>query len=223
MNQAVAIFDLDGTITARDTFSRYLLGYLRRHPRRWPRLLPLAVAGAGFASALAGNTRMKQAALRAVLGGVHRAEIQAWSARFVSHCIDTMLRRGAITRLEAHRRAGHNLVLATASPDLYVESVAQRLGFDRVVCTKIAWTSDNHVSGDLDGHNLRGEQKLAAVQRIIAADATNTPPFVVAYSDHHSDLPLLRWAGRAVAVNPTARLAAAAAAEGMTIEDWDAP
>jgi phosphatidylglycerophosphatase C len=173
MGRAVAIFDLDGTITTRDTFARYLLGYLKRHPRRWPKALPLAMAGAGFASALIGNTRMKKVALRAVLAGARRVEIEAWSARFVSRCLETMLRRGAMTRIEAHRRAGHRLILATASPDLYVEPLARRLGFTLAVCTRVAWTCDGRVSGEIDGDNLRGAQKLAAVRRVISTDATN--------------------------------------------------
>jgi phosphoserine phosphatase len=46
---------------------------------------------------------------------------------------------------------------------------------------------------------------------------------VIAYSDHHADLPLLHWADKAVAVNPTRRLAATAGIEGIAIEDWWRP
>jgi len=37
-DDTIAIFDLDGTITRRDTYAAYLLGYLRRHPLLWRRL-----------------------------------------------------------------------------------------------------------------------------------------------------------------------------------------
>ena len=43
---ALAIFDLDGTITRRDTLLPYIWGYLRRHPQRWWRL-PLCLAPLG--------------------------------------------------------------------------------------------------------------------------------------------------------------------------------
>jgi phosphoserine phosphatase len=56
------------------------------------------------------------------------------------------------------------------------------------------------------------------VQRALSADRAQA--CVIAYSDHHSDLPLLRWADRAVAVCPSAALAAAATAEGFVIESW---
>jgi HAD superfamily hydrolase (TIGR01490 family) len=135
-----------------------------------------------------------------------------------------MLRPGALQRIDAHRQAGHRLVLATAGLDIYVEPLARRLGFARALCTRVAWTETGRLSGDLDGGNLRGEQKLTAVRLALAVDGEERPtaaPFVIAYSDHHSDLPLLRWAGRGVAVNPTTRLASAAAAAGLAIENWD--
>jgi phosphatidylglycerophosphatase C len=224
MGETVAVFDLDGTITRRDSYVGYLLFYLRRHPRRWPRGVAVAAAGALFAAGAIGNTAMKTLALRGILAGAERGEIARWSERFAAACAASMLRPGALRRIEAHRQAGHRLVLATAGLDIYAEPLARRLGFARTLCTRVAWTEAGRLSGDLDGGNLRGEQKLAAVRQALAADGGEgqaAAPFVIAYSDHHSDLPLLRWADRGVAVNPTARLASAAAAAGMAIENWD--
>jgi phosphatidylglycerophosphatase C len=221
MSQTVAVFDLDGTITKRDSYVGYLLFYLRRHPRRWPRAAAVAAAGALFAVGAIGNTTMKTLAMRGILAGAERGEIARWSERFAATCVASMLRPGALQRIEAHRQAGDRLVLATAGLDIYAEPLAQRLGFARAVCTRVAWTENGCLAGGLDGANLRGEQKVAAVRHALAGDGD--APFVIAYSDHHSDLPLLRWADRGVAVNPTPRLASAAAAAGLAIENWDRP
>ena len=216
-DDTIAIFDLDGTITRRDTYAAYLLGYLRRHPLLWGRLPALALRLAWPATRAAPGG-VKAAALNAVFTGIDRAQIEAWNDRFVPWCQRRLLRAGAVARIAAHRRAGHRLLLATASLDLYVRRLASELGFDEVVCTCAAWTADGRVAGTLDGGNLKGEAKLAAVQRAVLAG--REAPFVIAYSDHHADLPLLRWADRAVAVCPTATLAAAAAAEGFAVENW---
>ena len=213
----VAIFDLDGTITQRDTFAAFLLRYLRRHPRHWPRCLSLVPLVPLFLCGVIGNTRMKVAALRAVCGGAERAEMTAFSEDFADHCMATLLRAQAPARIAAHRQTGDLLVLATASPDVYVEHLACRLGFDRVVATAVGWTPEGRMTGGLAGDNLRGAAKLAAVQQLLSAV---TPARTVAYSDSDADLPLLRWADRGVAVNPTRRLAEVAAAEGFAIEDW---
>jgi len=213
----IAVFDLDGTITRRDTYAAYLLGYLRRHPPAWRRLPPLALALAR-PGARAQSGALKAAALGAVLGGADRARIEAWNDVFVPWCLRRLLRAGAAPRIAMHRQAGHRLLLATASLDLYVRPLARELGFDEALCTRAGWTAEGRIAGALDGGNLKGEAKLAAVRRVVPAGCD--APFVVAYSDHHADLPLLRWADRAVAVCPTAPLAAAAAAEGFAVETW---
>jgi phosphatidylglycerophosphatase C len=217
----IAIFDLDGTITRRDTYAAYLLGYLGRHPLVWRRLPSFAVIAARLAGRRVDDAGMKAAALRAVLGGVDRAGIDDWNDSFVPWCRRRLVRAGAEARIAAHRAAGHRLLLATASLDLYVHPLARELGFDEVLCTRVAWTADGRIAGDLDGGNLKGEAKLAAVRSVVAA--IQGAPFAIAYSDHHADLPLLRWADRGIAVCPTARLAAAAAAEGLAVENWDQP
>ncbi|HEX6842979.1 MAG TPA: HAD-IB family hydrolase [Stellaceae bacterium] len=213
----IAIFDLDGTITRRDTYAAYLLGYLRRHPRAWLRLPLLARCLARQATRVEPGA-LKAAALGAVFAGADRARIETWNDIFVPWCRARLLRASAVARITAHRQAGHRLLLATASLDLYVRRLARDLGFDETICTRVAWTAEGRIAGTLDGGNLKGEAKLAAVRRVVPAG--RAAPFVIAYSDHHADLPLLRWADRAVAVCPTAKLATAAMAEGFAVEEW---
>ena len=218
------VFDLDGTVTTRDTTAAYLLGYLRQHPRRLGHCLPLAISIAGFAAGFVDNAGVKRAALRAILGGVSRDEIEAWTGNFVSWCLQALVRPMARTHIKAHADAGHHLILASASLDLHVIPIARALGFGEVICTKIAWTGDQTISGELDGDNMRAGKKLAAVQGVVALiESAPRSATVIAYSDHHADLPLLHWADQAVAVNPTRRLAATAGIEGIPIEDWGRP
>jgi len=223
-DETIAVFDLDGTITTRDTTAAFLLGYLREHPRRLARCMPLAVSLAGFAMGAVDNAGLKRAAVSAVLGGASRDEIAASIDRFVPWCLEALVRPTARTRIQAHKHARHRLILASASLDLYVEPIGKALGFAEVICTKVAWTRGQRISGDLDGGNVRSDSKLAAVQRAVSlAESAPRSARVIAYSDHQADLPLLRWADQAVAVNPTRRLAAAAAIEGIPIEDWGRP
>lgn len=222
--ETIAVFDLDGTITTRDTTAAFLLGYLREHPRRLARCIPLAIGTVGFAAGFVDNAGLKAAAVRAILGGAGRDEIAAWTERFVPWCLEALVRPMARTRIEAHRSARHHLILASASLDLHVQPIGKALGFDDVICTKVAWTRGQLISGDLDGGNVRSDKKLAAVQRAVAlTESAPRSARVIAYSDHPADLPMLRWADQAVAVNPTRRLAAAAAIEGIPVEDWGRP
>jgi len=44
-SKKISIFDLDGTLTKTDTYLPYLIGFLKRNPRRWLKaiILPFAV------------------------------------------------------------------------------------------------------------------------------------------------------------------------------------
>jgi phosphatidylglycerophosphatase C len=215
---AIALFDLDGTITRRDTYLGYLLGFLARHPEKWPRaaLLPLAVLChlAGWR----GNAWLETTFLRAVLGGVPRSRLESWTKSFVDGLLTGGLsaRRAPNDRATSRRRSsgsGHG------QPRLLREPLSRRLGFDAVLCTRAAYDASGRVTGDLDGDNCYGEGKLRQVRRYLAEEAPGLP--IVCYSDHHADLPLLRFATEPVVVNPSRRLKRLAIRQGITIENWN--
>jgi phosphatidylglycerophosphatase C len=215
---AFAVFDLDGTVTWGDTFLAYLRYLLCRRPDRLPYCLGLPASFAAFALGYLSNDALKQRLLTAAASGCGRDEIEAHAAVFAMRCIGDGMKPAALTRIDSHRKQGHRLILASAALDLYVPALGKALGFDEVVCTRAAWR-DDVVSGELDGPNLRGEAKLAAVRHALGGSGRPVAP-VFAYSDHHSDLPLLCFADHGVAVDPTRRLAACAAARGLSIEHW---
>jgi HAD superfamily hydrolase (TIGR01490 family) len=212
------VFDLDGTITRRDTYLAYLLGFLARHPERWSRAAPLPFAVLYHLAGWRSNTWLKTTFLRAILGGVPRHQLESWTESFLQHVLNNGLRSGARAALERHRAAGDHLVLVTASLDFYAEPLGQRLGFDTVLCTRAQYDAAGRVTGELDGGNLYGSEKVVGVQRYLQRHRPSTP--VVCYCDHHSDLPLLEFADQAIAINPTRRLRRTAERIGLPIEDW---
>src|SRR5260221_1184259 len=135
----VAVFDLDGTLTWRDTLLPFLTGYALRHPSRLETLwrLPLAIAGY-----LGSPDRglLKSRAIRAVMGGDRRSTVEAWTEAFVGSLKRRrVFRPAALAAVEAHRAAGDHLVLLSASPDLDVPAIRRLLGFERPLGTQGGW------------------------------------------------------------------------------------
>ncbi|MDP3418330.1 HAD-IB family hydrolase [Falsiroseomonas sp.] len=216
----VAVFDLDGTISHRDLFLVFLRQAMRRlGPARKLRtaLLPLHTLRFGLRAIT--NAELKAAFLDAILGGRQRSTLVALATDFAARSLEREMKPAALQAMQRHRQAGDALVLASASLDLYVEPIASQLGFDAVVSTRVAWTTDDRLAGSLDGSNLRGAPKLAAVRAMLAERFPLAKSFV-AYSDHESDIPLLAAASSAFAVDPTAALARAARERGWPIVDW---
>lgn len=161
----VAVFDLDGTLTWRDTLLPYLLGYAARRPGRLLGLWRMPFALIGYLAWHRDRGVLKSQFIRALMGGDARPDIDRWSADYVSR-LDRRraYRPAALAVLEAHRAAGDRLILLSASPDLYVPLIGRRLGFERTLCTEVQWRENppvDRLDGTLRGPNRRGAEKVA--------------------------------------------------------------
>ena len=214
--RALALFDFDGTIARGDSLLGYLIGYLREHPARLLRL-PL-VTPQLLRSSIAGIDRggLKSAWIRMVLGGRTRAELADWTTRFVPHLIGTGLNADALTVIAAHLDAGDHTVLLSASPDLYVPSVARTLGFAETICTGLQWRGDR-LTGALATPNRRGVEKVRCVEAL-RGRYPELP--IVAYANAVSDLAHLALADRGTLVNGSAQAKRAAVRLGLPSVTW---
>lgn len=213
----LAVFDLDGTLTWKDTLLPFLGGYLRRHPARIVRLWRLPAALTAFF--LAGRHRgpLKGRLITMVMGGDSRTSIASYADEFVASLqARGAFRPAALLVLDAHRRAGDRLVLLSASPDLYVPRIAALLGFDECVCTEVIWRGDR-LDGALKTANRHGEEKRRCVAALRAAHAGCR---IAAYGNSDSDLPHLAEVERPLLVNANAAARRRAAALGVPCEEW---
>lgn len=197
----LAVFDLDGTLVARDTFLPFLVSYaLRRLGRRaWPALATLPVEVGLYAGRLRSADAAKGRLLRAFLGVEPESRIAAHAAWFAEHRVGRWLRPEVVGRLREHQAAGHRVILLSASRDVYVREVGRTLGIDEVICTRVA-AADGHCRGHLAGPNCKGEAKVALMREATGLERAPSDSF--AYGDSRSDLPILRWVDHGHLVRP---------------------
>jgi HAD superfamily hydrolase (TIGR01490 family) len=211
----LAVFDLDGTLTRRDTFVPYLQGWLARHPAR-RHILRLAAAVGRFYALGRDRGRRKSDLIRAGKSGATREEVRDWTDAFVAALDDRTLNPGALVAIARHLAAGDRLVLLSASVDLYVPAIGLRFGFAEAICTGIAW-SGGFLDGALTTPNRRGAEKLRCIEtlrrRFPGAE-------IAAYGNTAADLEHLAAVEHPMLVN--ARLKARRQAErmGVSTDDW---
>lgn len=212
----LALFDLDGTLSRRDTFFPFVLGLLARMPARWLRvpllLLPLLRYLAGGLD----RGGLKGAVLHGLFAGVPRARIERWAEHFVAASVPARMHADGLATLDAHLRAGDHVVVLSASPDLFVPAIARRLGAHEVHCTAIRWDG-NRLDGRLAGQNRRDEEKVRVLRSLREAHP-GLP--VIAYGNSAADLPHMRLCEEAVYVNASAALAAQLQAAGIQSRRW---
>ena len=213
----VALFDLDGTLTWRDTLFPFLVSYLRRHPRRARGLWRLPWALARYAAQGRDRGLLKSRVIRMVMGGASRVDVDGCAEAFVDALTRRRrLRPAALTVLDAHRAAGDHLVLLSASPDLYVPRIGRSLGFERTLCTEVQWRGDRLV-GALSTPNRHGAEK----SRCLAWLRGQYPGLpIVAYGNSASDVDHMRHADQALLVNGNAAARGLAHRWQIPTADW---
>lgn len=196
----LAVFDLDGTITRRDTLLPFLLACLWRRPWRLPRLLWAVPLLFGYALHR-DRGRFKGGLIRATLGGLPRNFLEHCAAQFVPRVLHRGLFAEALRAIEGHRRNGDRLLLMSASTDLYVPLIGHALGFGQTICTQVRWRPDGRLDGRLATANCRGEEKRRCLEALLAREP---PATLYAYGNSRDDLLHMRLAQRAWFVNGAA-------------------
>jgi HAD superfamily hydrolase (TIGR01490 family) len=211
----IAIFDLDGTITHRDTLFPLVVRQLSKRPWQLPRLALVIPAVVRFVFDH-DRAALKQSLLRHTLRGAHREELLETSRAFVTETLQHRCFADALAAIRRHREQGHYLVLMSASVDFYVPEFARQLGFDQVISTGVAWNGDR-LDGTLTTANRRGEEKARCLRELVA-ERGDTHTF--AYGNSDSDLPHLRLARHGLLVNGSVSARRAAATLGVPVAEW---
>jgi phosphatidylglycerophosphatase C len=216
----LVVFDLDGTITYRDTLFPYVTGFLARSGRSRLRLARLVPALLAFALGAADRGAVKSTLIRATLGGATRSRLQAWTDEFVPWVVAQGCSPGALDMVKAHREAGDRLVLMSASTDLYVPQLGAALGFQEVICTGVAFDAAGRLDGALTTPNRRAAEKVRCFQ---ALHQQHPGLQTVAYGNARSDLAHLVLADQPRLVNASPATRRQASALGLKpFANWNA-
>jgi len=144
------------------------------------------------------------------LTGVSEKTLSALGELAYQKHLAKALYREAIALVEAHRAAGHKLVIVSAASRYQIDPIARVLGIEEICCTRLE-VLDGRFTGKVIAPLCFGEGKLLTARR--SAGLHKTPlKNCWFYSDSSDDLPLLRNVGYPVAVNATDKLGAHARA-----------
>lgn len=213
-----AIFDLDGTITKRDTYLDYLLSYYLQHPSCWFKGVALGIYACLYALKIKDNTWLKQRFLSTLFAGKSAKDLAQWNKQFVEKTMETNIRHQAKGAIYLHKQTGHVCVLLSASLDLYVPDLASALGFEHCICTQIEW-KEGRITGLLNGENVKGIQKCKAWADFIQSREDH-PVSTIAYGDHDSDLQWLTSVGHGVLISSKPKLVERAKSLTLEVQQW---
>lgn len=214
----IAVFDLDGTITRKDTYVDFLVFCLKKRPSRilcgGALVVYLLFHKAGYRS----NHWLKAKFLGTVAGGLGGYKLEEICREFCIRTAAKNFKPSALAELNQLREDGFQLVLATASFDFYVHGLFELLNMDHLLCSKAQLDSNGKLTGALDGRNCIGAEKANRLRDLCAEQGW--PKIERAYSDDIVDLPLFQMAEKALVVDPKPATESQADGLGYEVINW---
>lgn len=187
----LALFDFDGTITNADMYTKFLhFSATRRRALLAKIVLPpfFILYKAGILSA----PKMRSIASFVAFSGRQVADVIAAGNQYVDDILPNFLRKEALTQLNWHKDNGDQIVIVSASLDVYLKPWCTQQGF-ALICSELQIER-----GKFSGHYVQGDCSCANKPTLIRAQFDlEQYSYIYAYGDTPEDLAMLNLADEA--------------------------
>jgi phosphatidylglycerophosphatase C len=185
---AIAFFDLDGTVTRKDTLAEFLKFYKGKLKYYFGLMIlsPVIIAyKIGFMS----NHRAKEILLAYFLKGVSVDSFNEACSEFGDKVLSTLFRQQALYEIRRHLQNNTEVVIVSASPENWIKPWSDRYNIT-CIATKLQ-AEDGHLTGKIEGRNCHGQEKVSRIHKSFNLSHYSK---IFAYGDTRGDLPMLSLA-----------------------------
>jgi HAD superfamily hydrolase (TIGR01490 family) len=223
ISMEAAFFDLDKTVIAKASVpafgkTLYQEGLISRRL-----LLRAAVGHLLYLQLGAGHNKLEKMrrSTLAVIRGWERDRIERIVREALSEVLEPIIYREALDLIEKHQSANRRVVIISSAPMEIVRPLGDFLGVDDCIASRASVDSNGRYTGDLDFYAY-GQSKADAIYEM-AKEHDIDLSGSYAYSDSHTDMPMLEAVGNPVAVNPDKELMQSARANKWSIKQFSHP
>ena len=198
--EKLAIFDIDYTITRKETlmeFFKYIVSKDIKNIKFLPRAL---YSGLMYGVKVYDEKRVKECFLK-FIENIDEAELAKLTKSFYDEKVSKILYKDAVDMIKKLKKEGYMVVLISASPEFYVKEFYAIKEVDLIIGTKFTF-EDGKFIRKMDGNNCKGKEKVRRLNEVlkeknIKVDFKNSYMF----SDSLSDKPLLDLVGKPYLIN----------------------
>lgn len=187
------LFDLDQTIIPWDTQLVFRCYVLKKEPAR--RLLTLIFLCFLPLNKVLGAGGMKRV-FHSYLWGMSRSKLHEHVEGFLNEWLPKLPYPEILKEIAYYKEQGNPLILSSASPELWVQGIGLRLGFDRSYGTLFNWNEQVSLFPEIIGKNHKGREKVLRLKEAGITDG------LAGFTDSKADLPLLHLCKEKTLVNP---------------------
>ena len=198
--EKLAIFDIDYTITRKETlmeFFKYLVSKDIKNIKFLPRAL---YSGLMYSIKVYDERRVKECFLK-FIDNIDEKDLAKLTKSFYDERLSSILYKDAVDMIKKLKNEGYMVILISASPEFYIKEFYAIKEVDLIIGTKFAFEGGKFVR-KMDGNNCKGEETVKRLNEVlkeknIKADFKNSYMF----SDSLSDKPLLDLVGNPYLIN----------------------
>lgn len=142
------------------------------------------------------------------LAGLKKETVDQYAKEFVEEIFPDGLYSEVVEIVEKHKSEGRITILNSASPDIWVKYLSEKLGFDHYYGTRVEVGTRYAFFPKVIGKNNKGNVKIGRMKKHFPEGWKDGDvlPDSYGYSDSHADLPMLMLCERNVMVHPTEKL-----------------
>ena len=174
--------DLDGTLTLKDTYTKFLLQNLKISVVL-NNISTLWNMWVDHATGKINDDDVKKITFRMFFTGYARdknidnfAKEIPWNSK-------------VLALIEAKRQEAYKVIIVTASPDVYVKHVCDYLGYDGFISTQTV-NDGRYLTGELNGEICNFQEKP---KRILEFLEGQIPEHTISYGNSSGDYAMLQW------------------------------
>jgi len=186
----LALFDFDGTITRTDTWTPFMQLAVRPARIVAGRVL-LSPVVVGYKLGMISASRGRQVAASVGFRGEDAARMRRLGLEYATSTLPAQVRQPALDRIAWHRSRGDQVVIVSASLDLYLSPWCAGRGLD-CICTTLE-ERDGRLTGRCAGGDCAGLEKVRRIRQRFDLGRYET---VYAYGDTAEDREMLELAQR---------------------------
>jgi len=184
----LALFDFDGTITNKDTFTAFLHFAVTKKKLFWGRVIlsPLVL---GHKAGIISTAKLREAASEFAFKGRNLSDLYLTGNQYSIDIIPKHLRPNAMNRIQWHKDQGDQIVVVSASLEVYLNSWCKTHELD-LICSKFE-TYNGLITGKYNPTDCSGEEKARRIRKKFDLNEFHT---IYAYGDTSEDIAMLSLA-----------------------------
>lgn len=178
----LAVFDLDGTITKKDTYLEFIK-YVKGKTFFYFGIILLSPYIVLFYLGLYNNNKLKELFFKFFFKSLKAEYLEEKGKIFSTQKIPMLSYKGATEVLKWHKKQNHDVLILSASADIWLKEWCLLNNYE-LICTKFE-KLNNNFTGRIDGNNCFGIQKKNLLTEYLKNKSYN---YLYGYGDSKSDL-----------------------------------